>query len=228
MEPTRLKPILAPDGWGETTRVDPTPSRWNLKRALPHLINTIFMCMIVFTHISEETGSFKMARSLSFAILCVGWVYIVGVWQRCGHNHQAIFTQNLLARFCPLLFGPPLVTVGFMFVCVISLVYLYIELHGGGFKSWTGSPQDPQETASILSPPEKSVPYEEEGQGYYRPDRQRLEGIEEEPGYWPGTRVDHLKGGFIEGKTTEEEPDEDLEACFRAACQARGSSLSPQ
>lgn len=222
LEPSRLKPIIGPDGWGETTRVDPTPSRWNIKRVLPTLLNTVCICVITFTHAGEETGSFKIARALSFSILCVGWVYVVGVWQRCGQAHQAVFTQNLLARFCPLLFAPPLITVGFMFVCVASLVYLYIELHGGGFKYWSGSPQDPQETASMLSTSEKGVPYEDAGSAYHRSERQRLEGIVEEQSYWHGGPVDHLKGGFIEGQPTEEEPDEDLEACFRAACQARG------
>jgi hypothetical protein len=221
LEPTRLKGILAPDGWGETTRVDPTPSRWNLKRVLPHLINTIFMCTVVFTHISEETGSFKLARSLSFSILCVAWVYIVGVWQRCGHNNQAVFTQNLLARFCPLLFGPPLVTVGFMLVCVISLVYLYVELHGGGFKSWSGpasAQQDVQEACPML---ERTVSYEEVGQTQTFKGR-RLEGITEERHYWPGAHSDSESNtGFVDSQITEE-PDEDLEACFQAACQARG------
>jgi len=84
VEPARLKPLIAPDGWGETVRVDPSPHRWNLRRLGPTVVNTIFICGISFTFMGDETGSFRIARSLAFAILCVAWVYIVGVWQRCG------------------------------------------------------------------------------------------------------------------------------------------------
>jgi hypothetical protein len=245
LEPARVRRIIATDSWGDTTLVNPKPHHWNLKRLGPSIVNTLWICLISFTHLEEETGSFKIARSLSFSILCVAWVYIVGVWQRCGQTHMAIFTQNLLARFSPILFSPPLVCLGFIFVCVFALLYLYVEHHCGGFKSWNspGPAQDPQETSSML---EKGVPYEEVGRAPEKPfslegrrppyeeasrllaltGNVRLDGIAEEPVFWPGAHntepgVDY-DGGYADSHEITQEPDEDLEACFRAACQAKG------
>ena len=220
VEPAKLKPLLSPDGWGETTRVDPSPRRWNLKRLAPTIVNTILMSASLFTHMGEETGSFRIARSLSFAILSVGWVYIVGVWQRCSQFHMPVFTQNLLARFCPLLFIPPMLAVCLMFASVIALVALYVDLHCGGFKAWFPPAPAPeaQETAPMLEA------YEETGYFHAHEGGIRLSGIAEEPTHWPcaHTTAPHgnLNGEYPD--SIPEEPDEDLEACFRAACQAKG------
>ena len=207
LEPTRLKVMVGLDGWGETTRVDPSPSRWNLRRMLPMLLNTLCIGMIGFTYAAEETGSFKIARSLAFAVLCIIWVYVVGVWQRCGQAQQAVFTQNLLARFCPMLFGPPLMSVGYVFVCMVALVYLYVELHGGGFKSWS-RPQDIPEASPILEKPRHEDKEFKEFKEF-----KALGDIAEESEYWEAGQHSSIP---------DPEPDEDLEACFRAACSARG------
>jgi hypothetical protein len=221
VEPAKLKPLITPDGWGETTRVDPSPNRWNFKRLAPTILNTLFVGAVLFTHMGEETGSFKIARSLSFAILSVGWVYIVGVWQRCGQSHMPVFTQNLLARFCPLLFIPPLLSVCFMFASVMALVSLYVDLHCGGFKAWFPSPPAAPEAEPML---ESRESYGEIGFFHAYEGSSRTSGISEEPTHWPCAHttapMGDLNGGYPD--SIREEPDEDLEACFRAACQAKG------
>ena len=213
LEPIKLRPIIGLEGWGKTARVDPSPSCWNLRRVFPSLLNTLSIGMMACTHMAEETGSFKVARSLSFAVLCITWVYVVGVWQRCMQGQQGIFTQNLLARFTPTLFGPPLMSVGYVFVCMVALVYLYVEIHGGGFKPWSYQTVSPIPAHSGPPRPQENIPEE--------PKRQdaRLGGIEEESDYWEEQEAD-LQSPITAPQEQQEE--EDLEACFRAACMARG------
>ena len=103
-----------------------------VQRVVPTALNMLFMGSITFLYAEDEPASIKIARSLAFCLLCTAWVYIVGVWQRCAAPMQGIFTQNMLTRFCPVLFLCSYCALVFTVACILGLIGLYIEIHGGG------------------------------------------------------------------------------------------------
>jgi hypothetical protein len=61
-------------------------------------------------------------------------VYVVGVWQRCCASGQNLFTRNLIGRFCPVLFVFPAQALVFCLLCIVAMVCLYVDIHGGGMR----------------------------------------------------------------------------------------------
>jgi hypothetical protein len=229
LEPRRLTALVplesGPGIWGESGHAGPRPGHWRLRRLLPAAVNTALIGLIALTRAEPELGSFKIARSCIFSLLCVTWVYVVGVWQRCIPSQQAVYTQNLLSRFCPVLFLAPVLAVLFVMSSVFWLIHLYIELHAGGAER-LGLCQCPTLWAAFRSrEPSQEVPLTAEGPEYEEPYSSSYPDGGQEP-------YSH-RGGFIGdnhgcadaaesmGAIQEEEADEDLEACFRAACKNR-------
>lgn len=192
LEPVKLRPFILPEGetlgggngWGPSVRVDVSADggrMCRLKRVVPVLVNTVCVGTIAFTRMDREGWAVKLGRSMSFSVLCVVWVYLIGVWRRSGGTFNT-FTQNLVGRFCPVLFVNSVCAALFVVACLVGFGYLYYDMQrpplgpsGGGQTS-----QDYREVSLEVAATGPVIP------------------------------------------TIEEETDEDLEACFRAARQGRG------
>lgn len=117
--------------WGPSVRVDVSADGGRLcrlKRIAPLLATSFCVGVIAFTRMDSEGWAVRFGRSLSFAAMCVVWVYLVGVWRRSGGAFNT-FTQNLIGRFCPVLFVNSVCAVLFVVLCVIGFGYLFYDMH---------------------------------------------------------------------------------------------------
>jgi hypothetical protein len=193
MEPGRLKPFILPEAelgghgsWSASVRVDVSADgcrMGRLKRIVPVLATTVCVGSIAFTRMEREGWAVLFGRSLTFTGLCVIWVYLVGVWRRSGGAFNT-FTQNLVGRFCPVLFVNSVCASLFVATCLVGLCMLYYDMHR------------PPPSGPCASNPahEYHEACAEAGQG------------------------------CVMSTIVEEETDEDLEACFRAARQGKGGT----
>lgn len=135
IEPARLKQFILSEseqagagGWGASERISVNPGGGRLKRIAPVLVTTVCVGCIAFTRMEQEGWAMRFGRSLSFSTLCVIWVYLVGVWRRSGGVLNT-FTQNLVGRFCPVLFVNATCAGMFFAACVVGFGYLYYAIH---------------------------------------------------------------------------------------------------
>ena len=92
-----------------------------LFRILPGALTSLFVVVMAFTPLNEETSMVKCSRTMCFASLCVAWVYIVGVFKPKGNS---VFECHLLlSRFCPILYIQWVVAAFYAAGCVFILVY---------------------------------------------------------------------------------------------------------
>ncbi len=191
LEPGQVKPFILSEseqcshgGWSSSVRVDVSSDggrMCRMKRIVPVLMTTFCVGCIAFTRMDREGWAVKFGRSLAFSTLCVIWVYLVGVWRRSGGAFNT-FTQNLVGRFCPVLFVNSTCAAFFVVVCLVGFVYLYYEM------------QRPPQGPSAISQAQD----------------------------FGDVREDSAAVGPMMS-ITEEETDEDLEACFRMALHGKGS-----
>jgi hypothetical protein len=189
VEPRRLKPYILSEselnGWGMSERVDVNPHGGRvsrLKRITPVLVTTFCVGCIAFTRMDSEGWAVRFGRSLSFSVLCVVWVYLVGVWRRSGGMLNT-FTQNLVGRFCPILFVNAVCSVLFFVACLVCLVYLYYNMHclpPSGPSSQSSSQSGGGDMESAAQGPIMTTTIEEETdedlEAYFRSARQGLAG----------------------------------------------------
>lgn len=206
LEPNHFRPYLSLDpaprfGWGVSVPVAPRGERSVATRYIPVVVNTVCIGVSAFTRLDGESGWFRITRSVAFASLCVTWVYVVGVWQRCGTAHQPLMTQNMLARFCQVLYLYPAAACVYAALSAVGLVCLYLDIHAGGLHCFLLSRHGC-----------------EAGEGRADAGGQGL--------HSHSASLQHAQGlaaadDVILETIDEEEPDVDLEACFRTACQER-------
>lgn len=137
VEPGRLKPFILSEaeqsshgGWSSSVRVDVSADGGRLcrmRRIVPVLMTTVCVGCIAFTRMDREGWAVKFGRSLAFSSLCVVWVYLVGVWRRSGGAFNT-FTQNLVGRFCPVLFVNSTCAAFFVMACLVGFGYLYYDM----------------------------------------------------------------------------------------------------
>ena len=122
LEPKRVQEFFVMYGHG---------SGGTFKRILPGVITSLFVLTIAFTHLKDEVWMVKSARSISFACLCVAWVYVVSVWRpKPRHNGSCVFECHLLlSRFCPVLYVNWLVAALYVVGCIAVMIYHYIQIH---------------------------------------------------------------------------------------------------
>ena len=202
-----------------------------LKRIVPTALNMLFMGSISFIYTEDEPASIKIARSLAFCLLCIAWVYTVGVWQRCAAPMLGIFTQNMLTRFYPVLFLNAYCALVFTATCIMGLVGLYVEMHGGGV-GWvkrlsSGMPVDKSSERAGLCERGEAVSGCSEFEGTNDTNASSM-GLSLSADYsllasasQPYTRdfQSECDKEFARIDTIqEEESEEDIEAYFRSAC----------
>lgn len=101
------------------------------KRVLPSIITGLFIVVMAFIPFQAEPPLITGIRSLSFAGLCVTWVYVVSIWRpKPRHNGSCVFECHLLlSRFCPILYIDREVAVFYVVCCVIILTFHYVDIH---------------------------------------------------------------------------------------------------
>lgn len=177
------------------------------KRVLPGLITSVFVMVMAFTHADQESSAVKSARSIGFSILCVAWVYVVSVWRpRTKFNGSCVFECHLLlSRFCPILYIHWVAAILYAIGCVALLTWHYIQIHVGK----GGAVRVPTCDEDACSLSEVTVMLNEA-------KKQSSSNVSNK------SHIElNLPGPVEEMNTILEEDDEDLEACFRAACQSR-------
>jgi len=99
--------------------------RQNLRQIIPAVVNGFFVGFFVFLPFTPESYLFRVARTMAFAALCVGWVYVVTVWKpHHGHGSHA-----LLARFSPVLYVHPILAGVYFVLCIGVMIYHYVGIH---------------------------------------------------------------------------------------------------
>lgn len=173
-----------------------------LKRVLPSLVTGFGIGFLAFTPLNSEASGLKFFRSLGFLAMCVIWVYVIGVWRRNGMNDT--FNQNLVAKFCPFLFVPIGFSIVFLLVCFVLLAY-HVSRD-------TQQPPGPHVAISSATP----LPRQQQQQ-------------QGPPPIPPSPRPGPMHT-IQEEMMNHADDEEDLEAYFKMACQARGggTSLSSQ
>lgn len=184
MEPGQLKPFILSEseqgslgGWGASERIDVSPGGGRigrLKRIAPVLATTVCVGAIAFTRMEQEGWAVRFGRSMSFSVLCVIWIYLVGVWRRSGGVLNT-FTQNLIGRFCPVLFVNSVCAVFFSLASLVGLGYLYYLMHYVPLSSPSSVTSESREE-SVAQGPIMTTIIEEENdedlEAYFRSARQ--------------------------------------------------------
>jgi len=222
LEPNHIRAYVSLDpsprlGWGESGPVTVDPARLRYGRYVPLLVHTLCVGMLFFVRMDMEPNWLKVMRSTAFAVLCVVWVYVVGVWQRCCASGHNLFTRNLIGRFSPVLFVYPAMALVFCLVCIVCLVCLYVDVHGGGMRCFMLS------SCCRESGAEPGVDDAELLRASQAVERPFADRGAADTGY----RGTNLKVDFIQNSeemqisTIEEENEEDIESCFRMAYEER-------
>ena len=166
------------------------------RRILPGVFTSLFVVVMAFTPLKEETGVVKSSRAMCFASLCVAWVYIVGVFKPKGNS---VFECHLLlSRFCPILYIQWAVAAFYAVGCVFILVYHY-------FHNIPFIHNVDEENLNHLIP--KSDPLNHSTNSNSNSTNSNSTNSN-------STSVNSLITPIVE-------EDEDLEAYFRTACQSR-------
>ena len=170
-----------------------------LRRILPALVTGFGIGSLAFTPMPAESMGLKFVRSLGFLMLCVIWVYVIGVWRRNSMNES--FNQNLIAKFCPFLFVQLGYMLFFLLICFCLLAFhVSRDSHVSPSVSSPAPPPTPGPHVAVsVSRQSMSVPVPASG---------AMHTIQEEG-----------PGG---------EDKEDLETFFKMACQARGTQVGAQ
>jgi hypothetical protein len=162
------------------------------RRILPGVLTSLFVVVMAFTPMKEETGVVKSSRTMCFACLCVTWVYVVSVFKPKGNS---VFECHLLlSRFCPILYVQWVVAATYAAGCVIILGYHYFHMDC-----------DRSDPTNLNNNENLDIP---------STNPHTLVGLTN-----PKPNINNLIS--LNSITPIVEDDEDLEAYFRTACQSR-------
>ena len=184
-----------------------------VRKLLPAVLTSLMVGCISFTPMPDESGAVKSIRALSFATLCVLWVYVVSIWRRNKRQvaNVCVFeTHALIARFCPVLYIHSVLAFWFVVACLGCVVYHYVRMHvavGGVTLTDEEQFHAPGKTTT------KEIRESKE-----RPKAQSVPALVMTDLQLPESNLQDIS-------TIAEEDDEALEAYFRSACQNRQSEV---
>lgn len=106
---------------------------------IPALITVLALGAQIQVHAPHEDNGIRYFRGVSFALLCLVWIYVVGIHQSQALEPLRDNSSHFIARFSPVLYLPQTVAVLFAMVASLAMGYQYCQL----FLSDKRSDQEP-------------------------------------------------------------------------------------
>jgi chromate transport protein ChrA len=103
--------------------------RNKLYHLMPALIMLLALAMLIQTHIEREQVIVKFVRGMTFAVLSIVWVYIVGINQSQSIEPLRDNSSHFLCRFAPILYCPAWLAILFFLAGVMGLMYQYYTIY---------------------------------------------------------------------------------------------------
>lgn len=96
--------------------------------AMPAILMVSMITSMLMFHMDAESAGMKIARGVSFAILSLAWIYIVGIHQSHGIDHLKETSAHFISKFAPLLYSPHWIALVFGLVALGALVYQLLHI----------------------------------------------------------------------------------------------------
>jgi hypothetical protein len=96
--------------------------------AMPAILMVSMITSMLMFHMDAESAGMKIARGVSFAILALAWIYIVGIHQTHGIDRLKETSAHFISKFAPLLYSPHWIALVFGLIALGALVYQLIRI----------------------------------------------------------------------------------------------------
>ena len=97
--------------------------RHRMYHAMPAILMVSMISSMLLFHMEPDSPGVKITRGLSFTILALAWIYIVGVHQTHGIDQLKETSAHFISKFAPLLYSPEWIALVFGLVALGALVY---------------------------------------------------------------------------------------------------------
>ena len=102
--------------------------RARLYHVIPALITTLALLAQIQVHAPYEEHGVRFFRGISFTLLSLVWIYVVGIHQTQSLEPLWDNSSHFIARFCPVLYMPTPLAVLFSLLAATALGYQYYKL----------------------------------------------------------------------------------------------------
>lgn len=102
--------------------------RARLYHVVPALITVLALAAQIQVHAPLEDHGIRYFRGLSFAMLCLVWIYVVGIHQSQSLEPLRENSSHFIARFSPVLYMPQSVAILFVVAASLAMGYQYCSL----------------------------------------------------------------------------------------------------
>ena len=102
--------------------------RARLYHIVPALVTVAALAAQIQVHAPLEDHGIRYFRGISFALLCLVWIYVVGIHQSQALEPLRDNSSHFIARFCPVLYMPQFVAILFAMVASLAMSYQYYNL----------------------------------------------------------------------------------------------------
>ena len=113
LEPTRLRAVFE--------------KRSRFYHILPALIMVLALVAQVQVHSEREEPGTKFARGITFGLLSLVWVYVVGIHQSQAIEPLKDNSSHFISRFAPVLYLPPIIAGLFAVAASVCVFYQYYQ-----------------------------------------------------------------------------------------------------
>jgi hypothetical protein len=96
-------------------------------RTVPSLVMVFALLPLLFTTMPWEGWVVRTWRGVSFSILCIAWVYIMGVHVPPSLDRLSDQSNQYISRFSPVLYIPIWLAILFALASAVALVYHYMS-----------------------------------------------------------------------------------------------------
>ena len=108
-------------------------SRWIDKRnraytLFPSLVMITVLSLFTFIREDIETSLTKFCRAIAFNLLCLVWIYLIGVNNTQSIEYLKDNSSQFISRMAPLLYSPIWISGIFCISSMIALLYQYTNL----------------------------------------------------------------------------------------------------
>jgi len=110
----------------------PLLSRWIDRKGraytlIPPLIMVLVLTCLTFVREDTEIALIKFCRAIAFSLLCLIWIYLVGVNNTHSIEYLKDTSSQFISRMAPVLYSPIWISGIFCISSVMALLYQYIK-----------------------------------------------------------------------------------------------------